>query len=393
MATVLVINAGSSSIKYQLLDPDSGEVRAKGLVERIGEDSGRVEHTVGADTTTAEDPIGDHAAGLRTVLGLFESVGPDLLEAGLTAVGHRVVQGGPHITEAVIINDEILETIDSVSTLAPLHNPANLAGIKVASELLPDLPQVAVCDTAFFSDLPAAAATYALDRQVATEHGIRRYGFHGTSHEYVSGRAAALLDDQQAKLVVLHLGNGASASAVRAGRPVETSMGLTPLEGLVMGTRTGDIDPAVIFHLHRVTGMGVDELEDLFNKQSGMKGLTGHNDMREVLQLVEDGDEHAAAGLEVYLHRIRKYIGAYAAVLGGLDALVFTAGVGENNPLIRARTVADLQFLGLEVDAQRNEEESSEERIISPEGAGAAVLVIPTNEELAIARQAAALVS
>jgi acetate kinase len=392
-STVLVINSGSSSIKYQLVDPASGASLASGLVERIGEAEGHVKHRAGGETTELHDPVPDHANGMRTVLGLFEKVGPVLADANIVAVGHRVVQGGEYYDGPVLVDDEVVGVIDRLSPVAPLHNPPNLTGIRVARELLPDVPHVAVFDTAFFRNLPAPAATYALNREVAERYKVRRYGAHGTSHQYVSARAAELVGGDTANLrqIVLHLGNGASASAVVGPHAVDTSMGLTPLEGLVMGTRTGDIDPAVVFHLSRNAGMSIDEIDDLLNKRSGMKGLTGHNDLREVHRLAESGDEAAALAVEVYAHRLRKYIGAYAAVMGGLDVLSFTAGVGENDAIIRARAVAGLEFLGVEIDAARNEAHSRDERFISPDGARVAVLVVPTDEELAIARQAVSL--
>ncbi|PFG40504.1 acetate kinase [Georgenia soli] len=392
-STVLVINSGSSSIKYQLIDPASGESLASGLVERIGEPEGRVEHRTGGRTTEQRNPVPDHAEGLRTVLNLFDEVGPALADAGVVAVGHRVVQGGRYYDSAVLIDDEVVDVIDRLAPLAPLHNPPNLTGIRVARELLPDVPHVAVFDTAFFRNLPEAAATYALDREVAERYNVRRYGAHGTSHQYVALKAAAMVGRPSAELrqVVLHLGNGASASAVYGGRAVDTSMGLTPLEGLVMGTRTGDIDPAVVFHLARNAGMSIDDIDDLLNKRSGLKGLTGYNDMREVHRLADGGDAEAILAVEVYAHRLRKYIGSYAAVMGGIDVLSFTAGVGENDALVRADAVAGLEFLGIEIDPERNVAPSREARYISPDGARVAVLVVPTNEELAIARQAVAL--
>ncbi|MCK6209950.1 acetate kinase [Georgenia sp. EYE_87] len=392
-STVLVINSGSSSIKYQLVDPASGESLASGLVERIGESEGHVKHRAGSETTELHDPVPDHANGMRTVLGLFEKVGPVLADANIVAVGHRVVQGGEYYDGPVLVDDEVVGVIDRLSPVAPLHNPPNLTGIRVARELLPDVPHVAVFDTAFFRNLPAPAATYALNREVAERYKVRRYGAHGTSHQYVSARAAELVGGDSANLrqIVLHLGNGASASAVVGAHAVDTSMGLTPLEGLVMGTRTGDIDPAVVFHLARNAGMSIDEIDDLLNKRSGMKGLTGHNDLRQVHRLAESGDEAATLAVEVYAHRLRKYIGAYAAVMGGLDVLSFTAGVGENDTIVRARAVAGLEFLGVEIDEARNEARSKEARFISPDGARVAVLVVPTNEELAIARQAVSL--
>lgn len=388
--SVLVINSGSSSIKYQLVAPDTHEVLASGLVERIGEPVGAVKHVAHGETTRRELPVPDHAEGLRVVLGLFEEIGPDLGQAHVAAVGHRVVQGGARYCGPALVDEAVERDIDELSPLAPLHNPANLTGIRVARELLPDVPHVAVFDTAFFRDLPAAAATYAVDTQVATAHRVRRYGAHGTSHQYVSHKAARVLGRpvEELNTIVLHLGNGASASAVRGGRAVETSMGMTPLEGLVMGTRSGDLDPAVLFHLHRNAGMSVDELDDLLNRRSGIKGLAGVNDFRELHDLVEQGDTAARLALDVYLHRLRKYIGAYYAVLGRLDVIAFTAGVGENDDVVRAGALAGLEGMGIEVDLERNAGRKSEPTVISPDGARVTVLVIPTNEELAIARQA-----
>ncbi|WP_341360338.1 acetate kinase [Georgenia sp. M64] len=388
--TVLVINSGSSSIKYQLVDPAAGTALASGLVERIGERTGRVVHKHGTQTTERETAVADHGDGLRIVTGLFEEVGPSLAEAHVVAVGHRVVMGGRYYDGPVRVDEDVLATIERLSPLAPLHNPANLTGIRVARELFPDVPHVAVFDTAFFRNLPDDAATYALDREVAEQYSVRRYGAHGTSHQYVSTRVAEVLGRDLAELrtVVLHLGNGASASAVKGGHAVDTSMGLTPLEGLVMGTRTGDIDPAVVFHLARNAGMSIDEIDNLFNKRSGLKGLTGVNDLRELHDLVAAGDTAARVGLDVYTHRLRKYIGAYAAVMGGLDVLAFTAGVGENDDVVRAEAVRGLEFLGVQIDPELNAGRMKEAKVISPAGARVAVLVVPTNEELAIARQA-----
>jgi acetate kinase len=393
--TVLVVNSGSSSVKYQLVDPDAGSRLAVGIVERIGEPTSELSHTTGGRTTERRTVVASHREALTTVIGLFDELGPRLDEADIVAVGHRVVMGGRRFAGATRIDGDVIAAVEQLSSLAPLHNPPNLAGIHVARELLPDVPHVAVFDTAFFHDLPAAAATYALDRQVADEHGIRRYGFHGTSHHYVSGRAAEVLgrDVTELRQIVLHLGNGASASAIAHGRPVDTSMGLTPLEGLVMGTRTGDIDPAVVLHLARSAGLDIDQIDELLNRRSGMKGLTGHNDMREVHRLVAEGDAAARLALDVYVHRLKKYVGAYAAVLGGLDALSFTAGVGEHDAVVRAETAAGLGFLGIEVDPARNEAPGDGARVISPAGAAVAVLVVPTDEELAIARETMALLS
>ncbi|MGO1509821.1 MAG: acetate/propionate family kinase [Actinomycetaceae bacterium] len=386
--TVLVVNSGSSSIKYQLLDPDTGDVVASGLVERIGEPAGHLRHTGAGTTVELDDPVVDHDAGLRAVLACFEETGPDLTRAGIRAVGHRVVQGGAVFSRPVELDDDSVARIDELSPLAPLHNPGNVAGIRVGRELLPDVPHVAVFDTAFFADLPEAAATYALEKETAERYAVKRYGAHGTSHQFVSETVSAHLGRDDLRQIVLHLGNGASASAIASGRAVDTSMGLTPLEGLVMGTRTGDIDPAVVFHLRRVGGLNVDEIDDLFNKRSGLKGLTGHNDMREVRRLAEGGDADARLALEVYTHRLRKYVGSYAAVLGGLDALTFTAGVGENDADVRAEVLRPLGFLGIEIDEEANAARTPGVRVISTSGSAVTVLVVPTNEELAIARLA-----
>ncbi len=392
-STVLVINSGSSSIKYQLIEPNAGVVVASGLVERIGEEAARLRHTFEGQDTTLTEPVADHGTGLRRVLELFGSVGPDLHAAGIVAVGHRVVQGGRRYSSAVLVDDAVMADIDELSPLAPLHNPPNLRGIEVARELLPDVPHVAVFDTAFFSDLPDAAATYALDRRVAEKYRVRRYGAHGTSHEYVSRTAAIVTGRPLTELrqIVLHLGNGASASAVSGGRAVDTSMGMTPLEGLVMGTRTGDMDPAIIFHLRRNAGMDVDEIDDLVNRRSGLKGLAGANDMREIHRLIEAGDARARLALDVYTHRLRKYIGSYAAALGGLDVLSFTAGVGENDAVVRAEACAGLEFLGIEIDPERNTGRVTRPTVISTDSARVTVLVVPTNEELEIAQQALSL--
>lgn len=367
--SVFVLNAGSSSLKYQLVDPDSGDVHASGTVERIGEDGG----------------VPDHEAAVRRALDDIEGL-PEP-----EAVGHRVVHGGDRFDRATLITPDVERAIDDLSALAPLHNPANLQGIRAAQAVL-DVPQVAVFDTAFHRTIPTAAATYAIPADLAREHQVRRYGFHGTSHQYVSRTAAEFLGIplEDSRIIVLHLGNGASACAVRDGRSVDTSMGMTPLEGLVMGTRSGDIDPAAIFHLHRQAGMGFDELEQMLNRQSGLKGLTGRGDMRDVQAAAAEGDEAAEEALAVYRHRLRHYIGAYFAELGGLDALVFTAGVGENNSLLRRRTLDPLRHLGLHVDPDRNEVASKAARRISTDDSPTPVLVVPTNEELEIARQTAA---
>lgn len=390
--TVLVINSGSSSIKYQLVNPETGEAIASGLVEQIGEPEGHIEHNYNGQTTDLHEPVADHGVGLREVIRLFNEVGPSLADAGIKAVGHRVVQGGKYFAKAELIDDRVAGIIEELIPLGPLHNPAHLKGINVARELF-DVPNVAVFDTAFFQGLPNEAATYGLDKTVAEKYQIRRYGAHGTSHQFVSKKVAEFLGREDLKQIVLHLGNGASVSAVVNGHAVDTSMGLTPLEGLVMGTRTGDIDPAAVFHLARVAGMSIDEIDDLFNKKSGMKGLTGDNDMRKVWERAESGDQVAIDALDVYVHRLLKYVGSYTAVMGGLDVITFTAGIGENSAQTRKALIDRLAPFGVKIDATKNAERSKEPRIISTEDSTVVVMVIPTNEELSIAQQAMEVIS
>ncbi|MEW1752494.1 acetate kinase [Streptomyces angustmyceticus] len=395
---VLVLNSGSSSLKYQLLDMTDGARLAVGLVERIGEETSRLAHTplaTGGDKRETEGPIADHEAALKAVGAELAADGLGLDSPELAAIGHRVVHGGLKFTEPTVIDDAVLQEIERLVPVAPLHNPANLTGIRTAQALRPDLPQVAVFDTAFHTTMPEHAARYAIDVATADAHRIRRYGFHGTSHAYVSRRTAELLgkDPSEVNVIVLHLGNGASASAVAGGRCVDTSMGLTPLEGLVMGTRSGDIDPAVTFHLKRVAGMSEDEVDVLLNKKSGLIGLCGDNDMREIRRRIDEGDERARLAFDIYIHRLKKYIGAYSAVLGRVDAVAFTAGVGENAAPVREAAVAGLEEMGLAVDASLNAVRSDEPRLISPEYARVAVAVVPTDEELEIAQQTYALVS
>ncbi len=405
MSIVLVVNSGSSSFKYQLLDMDAETVLASGLVERIGADVGSSTHTVfaqpsGGPATTMleatyerELPIADHTAGFAVMLEAFAHNGPSLAERPPVAVGHRVVHGGARFFEPTLITPLVEINIAELSVLAPLHNPANLAGIVAAKKAFPDVPHVAVFDTAFHQTLPAAAYTYAIDAALAAEHRIRRYGFHGTSHKFVSESAAAFLGRPLAELkqIVFHLGNGASVTAIDGGRSVETSMGLTPLEGLVMGTRSGDVDPAVLFQLSRRAGLSIDDLDDLLNKRSGLQGLAGVSDMRDVQKGIENGDAAASLAFDVYIHRLRAYAGNYLAQLGGVDVISFTAGVGENAPAVRAGAVATLGFAGVHLDATRNEARSRGIRVISTDESPVTVLVVPTNEELEIARQTLAV--
>jgi acetate kinase len=370
---VLVLNAGSSSLKYQLIEPDSGEALADGIVEQIGEPS---------------SPVADHAAALRVAFEKLSGGGIDLKTCGLAAVGHRVVHGGPVFYRPTVIDDAVIAKLKQISMLAPLHNPPAVQGIEVARKLLPDVPHVAVFDTAFFHDLPAAAATYAIDRELAEKWHIRRYGFHGTSHRYVSQQAAAFLERPWDELnqIVLHLGNGASASAIAGGRAVETSMGLTPLEGLVMGTRSGDIDAGIVSYLHREAGMSVEDIESMLNQHSGLLGLAGERDFRRLREMIESGDSSARLAYDVFIHRLRKYVGAYLAVLSHTDVVTFTAGVGENVAAVRLDALSGLAGLGIEIDEQRNSSPAKGARRISADASAIAVLVVPTNEELAIAR-------
>jgi acetate kinase len=362
MTRVLVLNSGSSSIRYRLFDGPS--TLAKGLIERIGEDGG------GAP---------DHRAALQEIMDTTDL-------AGLAAVGHRVVHGGAAFTGPTVIDDEVAAGIEALIPLAPLHNPAALAGIEVARKLLPDVPQVAIFDTAFHTTIPPEGVTWAIDADLATRWQLRRYGFHGTSHAYVARRTADLLGKpiEDTKVITLHLGNGASACAVQGGRSVATSMGMSPQGGLVMGTRSGDIDPTVVFHLHRTAGLPLDEIETSLIRHAGLQGLTGENDLRAVLRRRAAGDDAAALAFAVYCRRIREYVGSYLAILGGADAITFTAGVGENAPDVRATALAGLEPLGIAVDPARNARAA---HIISPDGSPVTVCVVPTDEELEIADQ------
>ena len=370
---VLVINSGSSSLKYHLIQPDSGSSFADGIVERIGEPS---------------SPVADHDAALRIAFDQLSEAGIDLKACGLAAVGHRVVHGGAVFYQPTVVDDAVIGELKQLSVLAPLHNPPAVQGIEVARKMLPEVPHVAVFDTAFFHHLPAAAATYAIDRDLSHKWEIRRYGFHGMSHQYVSEQVAAFLGRplQDLNQIVLHLGNGASASAIAAGRPVDTSMGLTPLEGLVMGTRSGDVDAGVIGYLCRAAKMSVDEVESMLNHQSGVLGLAGERDFRRLHEMIESGNSSAQLAYDVFIHRLRKYVGAYLAVLGRTDVVSFTAGIGEHAAWVRRDALSGLRALGIEVDEHRNSQSGNDARRISADTSPISVLVIPTNEELAIAR-------
>ena len=397
---VLVINSGSSSIKYQLLDMADESVLVSGLVERIGEDTGDLKNvafpgTEGEIVTEMERPIADHTTGMR--LAIEQIVHPekgvisDTSEIG--AVGHRVVHGGEDFHEPTVITGDVVKAIEANVPLAPLHNPANLDGIRVAMELFPGVPQVAVFDTAFHQTIPPHGYMYALPRGLYEQDRVRRYGFHGTSHKFVAGECAALLAKPlgEVNCITVHLGNGCSMTAVENGRSVDTSLGMTPLEGLVMGTRSGDVDPAIHTFLARNKDMDIEAIDAMLNKESGLKGLCGMNDMRDIHAAIEKGDEKARLALDVQTYRNRKYIGAYMAVLGRVDAIVFTAGIGENDPIVRSRSLRGLENFGVKLDEAANGQRARGARRISAPESRVAVWVIPTNEELAIARETQAV--
>jgi acetate kinase len=394
MATpILLLNCGSSSIKYQVIDVDDESVLATGLVQKIGLAAGTIDHTTDGRTEHLDQPIPDHGEALRLVVKAFDSYGPSL--ADVKAVGHRTVHGGERFRHTVRIDADVIQGLRDLSPLAPLHNPPGIAGIEAAMAVLPDVPHVAVFDTAFFSTLPAEAYTYAIDADVARTHTIRKYGFHGTSHSYVSKKVAEVLgsDLQDLNQIVCHLGNGASISAIRGGVAIETSMGLTPLQGLVMGTRPGDVDPGLHAFLAR-QGMSIDEIDTMLNKRSGLAGLTGGvSDFRDLTSRIAAGDEAATLAYDVYVHRLVFYIGAYLALLGGVDVLVFTAGVGENAADVRESVVDRLAPLGFLLDDEANAVRSKEPRVISLPDSPVTVMVVPTNEELMMARETAAVLA
>jgi acetate kinase len=369
----LVLNCGSSSIKYQVVDTTLDAPLATGLIERVT----------------------DFTAAIHRIIAELDAPDSGVDIGRLTVVGHRVVQGGAEFVAPTIIDDEVERHIALLTPLAPLHTPPNLAGISAARAAFPHLPHVAVFDTAFHATMPRAAYMYAIDRNIAQEHALRKYGFHGTSHAYVSREVARAMgrEARELNVISLHLGNGASACAVRAGRSVDTSMGLTPLQGLVMGTRSGDIDPAVVMHLVRTTGMSVDDVDALLNRQSGMLGLAGSNDMRDVQAAADAGDEAASLALEIYCRRVRGYVGQYFAHLGSVDAIVFTAGVGENSDVVRLQSLAGLGGLGIVMDPERNEGRKKAPTLVSADESRVQVWVIPTNEEREIALQSIAAVS
>ena len=394
---ILVLNSGSSSIKYQLFNMEDESVLARGIVERIGIEDSFLEHEVNGDEVVIEEDIPNHSKGISLVIDALLNDNHGVLDNmdEINAVGHRVVHGGEKFADSVRITDEVVEQMEAVSDLAPLHNPPNIAGIKVCQELMPGKPQVGVFDTAFHQSMPAEAYTYALPYEYYEKYGVRRYGFHGTSHRFVAKRAAKMMDKDysDSKIITCHLGNGASVAAVKNGKSIDTSMGLTPLEGLVMGTRCGDIDPAIVPFLQEKEDLSSKEIDNIMNKESGLLGISGvSNDSRDIQEAADEGNERAQLAGDVFNYRVKKYIGAYTAAMGGVDAIVFTAGIGENAIEIREGILDGLEYLGFELDKEANDSRGKEIEI-SKTGSDTKVFVIPTNEELVIARDTAEILS
>ena len=394
---VLVINCGSSSLKYQLINSDTEAVLAKGLCERIGIDGRLVYQKAGCDKEVTESAMPTHKQAIKLVLDalLNEATGAikDLSE--IDAVGHRVVHGGEKFATSTILTEEVIAVIEECNDLAPLHNPANLIGIRACQELMPSVPMVAVFDTAFHQTMPNVAYMYGLPYEYYEKYGVRRYGFHGTSHSFVSKRAAEILgkDYKELKTIVCHLGNGASICAVKNGESVDTSMGLTPLEGLIMGTRSGDIDPSIIDYIAQKENLTLPQVINVLNKKSGVEGMSGvSSDFRDLKAAADEGNERAQLALKAYTYRVVKYIGAYAAAMNGVDAICFTAGLGENDSTTRAEIMSSLAYLGITVDEEANKNAGGKESVISTADSKVACLAIPTNEELAICRETVALV-
>lgn len=398
---VLVINAGSSSLKYQLLNMEKETVMATGLVERIGDKTGTITHKKingsGEEKTVIERPFNDHKEAMHLAVDLITDPEKGVIsdKKEIFAIGHRVVQGGEQFNTSIRINESIKQAIKDNNPLAPLHNPANLVGIEVAEELFPGTPNVAVFDTEFHQTMPPKAFLYALPYEYYKELRIRRYGFHGTSHKYVAHKAASLLGKkpEDINIITVHLGNGCSMAAVKKGKCVDTSMGMTPLAGVMMGTRSGDFDPAIIPYLVKHKGMNVDDIDNVLNKQSGLKGICGMNDMRDIHAKTEQGDEMAKLALEMFVYRVKKYIGSYTAVLGTVDVIAFTAGIGENDDVARRDICEDMEGLGISVDTEKNKGRFGSPQPIHKEGSKVQVWVIPTNEELQIAQDTVATLS
>ncbi len=396
---ILVLNCGSSSIKYALYNMDTKEVMASGGAERVGMDGAfvKVKMPNGEKVTFMHD-IPEHTEGVKFIFSLLTDAEIGVIKSldEIDAVGHRMVHGGEKFTKSVIINDEVIEAFEAVSDLAPLHNPANLKGIKAVSELAPNMPQVGVFDTAFHQTMPAYSYMYALPYEVYEQYGVRRYGFHGTSHRYVSARACEFLgvDYKKQRIITCHIGNGGSLAAVKDGKCMDTSMGLTPLEGIMMGTRSGDVDGGAVAFLQKKLGLDADGISDLLNKKSGVAGISGvGSDMRDLENACKQGNKRAILAQEMYNYKIKKYIGAYAAAMGGVDIIVFTAGVGENQTSMRSEACKGLEFMGVKIDEAKNATIRGKEAIISAPDSKVTVVVIPTDEELMIASDTMALVS
>ena len=394
---ILVINAGSSSLKYQLIDIEKEEVLAKGLCERIGIDGSKLNHTPsGGEKVVIEKNMKDHSDAISMVLDALTDKEYGVISGmdEISAVGHRVVHGGELFSGSVVISEAVKDALKECTPLAPLHNPANLIGIEACEKAMPNVPQCGVFDTAFHQTMPKEAFMYALPYELYTENKIRRYGFHGTSHKYVSGRAAEILgnDIEDLKIITCHLGNGSSITAVDGGKSVATSMGLTPLAGTVMGTRCGSIDPAIVKFIADSKGISLEDVDALLNKESGVYGISGvSSDFRDLDAAANDGNERAKLALDMFVYSVRKYIGSYAVQMGGVDAIVFTAGVGENDGKMREAISRNLEFLGISIDTEKNSTVRGREEIISTPDSKVKVMVIPTNEELMIARETAAL--
>ncbi|UOY08454.1 acetate kinase [Muricauda sp. SCSIO 64092] len=388
---ILIINSGSSSIKFQVIVMPQGRSLCKGIVERLGQENGHVRYEKGTESLKRAMRIKDHKSGLGEIMELLKDPSHGVLEGDgeIDCVGHRVVHGGDAFSGATEISDAVLEKIKALSFLAPLHNPANAIGIEVAQTLFPKAKQVAVFDTAFHQSIPPEAHVYAIPKKLTQDHGIRVYGFHGTSHKYVSEKAIAYLGKPESKIITVHLGNGSSITAVKDGKSIEHSLGFGPSNGLIMGTRSGDIDQSVVFFLMDSCGMDSQEVNTVLQKESGLLGLTGHSDLREIQRLAEEGDKDCLLALEMISHRIKKYIGAYIAILNGVDAIVFTAGIGENSVLIRQMSCTGMEAMGIVMESERNASINTENEVSEFQGKDSRVrlLVIPTNEELEIARQ------
>ncbi|MBU5677379.1 acetate kinase [Alkaliphilus sp. MSJ-5] len=394
---ILVVNCGSSSLKYQLINMENEELIAKGLAERIGIDGSVVKHeTIGKEKVVIEQNMDNHKAAIQIVLDALVDPNHGAIKSmdEISAVGHRVVHGGEEFSDSVLITDEVKKALEKCSDIAPLHNPPNLMGIHACEEILPNVPMVGVFDTAFHQTMPKASFMYALPYEMYEKHKIRKYGFHGTSHKYVANRAAEILGKPigDLKIVTCHLGNGASITAVDGGKSIDTSMGFTPLEGLAMGTRCGDMDPAIVTFLMEKDHLSCYEINEMMNKKSGVLGISGvSSDFRDIEQAAAKGNERAQLALDVYHKLVTKYIGAYAAEMGGVDAIVFTAGLGENSPDTRKEACKNLEFLGVKIDDERNNVRGKE-TIVTTDDSKVKVLLIPTNEELAIARETKAIV-